>query len=49
MISAKARREREAAIAREKHLDSLIGKEAKLWAKVESLAAISSQRVTTKP
>lgn len=33
----KARCEREAAIAREKHLDSLVGQESKLWAKVESL------------
>jgi hypothetical protein len=35
----KARRERQAAIAREKHLDSLVGREAKLWAEVDSLAA----------
>ena len=35
----KARREREAAIAREKHLDSLVGRETKLWAEVDSLAA----------
>ena len=35
----KARREREAAIAREKHLDSLVGREAKLWAEVDSLVA----------
>ena len=32
-----ARREREAAIAREKHLDSLAGREPKLWAEVERL------------
>jgi hypothetical protein len=38
-----ARREREAAIAREKHLDSLVGREKKLWAEVDSLVA------TTKP
>jgi hypothetical protein len=37
----KVRREREAAIAREKHLDSLVGREAKLWTEVDSL-------VTTK-
>jgi len=35
----KARREREAAIAREKHLDSLVGHEAKLWAEVDTLVA----------
>jgi hypothetical protein len=35
----KARREREAGMAREKHLDSLRGKESKLWGKVESLIA----------
>jgi hypothetical protein len=35
----KARREREAAIAREKHLDSLVGREAKLWAEVDTLVA----------
>jgi hypothetical protein len=35
----KARREREAASAREKHLDSLVGREAKLWAEVDGLAA----------
>ena len=35
----KARREREAAIAREKHLDSLVGREPKLWAEVDSLIA----------
>jgi hypothetical protein len=33
----KACREREAAIAREKHLDSLVGHESRLWAKVGSL------------
>jgi hypothetical protein len=33
----KARREREAALAREKHLDSLTGREPKLWAEIESL------------
>lgn len=35
----KARREREAAIAREKHLDSLVGREGKLWTEVDSLVA----------
>jgi hypothetical protein len=33
----KARQERETAIARDKHLDSLAGKEAKLWDTVETL------------
>lgn len=36
---AKARREREAAIAREKHLDSLVGRETKLWAEIDGLVA----------
>jgi len=35
----RARREREAAIAREKHLDSLVGREAKLWTEVDGLVA----------
>lgn len=35
----KARREREAAIAREKHLDSLVGREGKLWTEVDGLVA----------
>jgi hypothetical protein len=35
----KARREREAAIAREKHLDSLVGREKKLWSEVDGLVA----------
>ena len=35
----KTRREREAAIAREKHLDSLVGREQKLWAEVDILVA----------
>ncbi len=34
-----ARREREAAIAREKHLDGLVGREATLWSEVEGLVA----------
>ena len=32
----KARRDREAAIAREKHLDSLAGRESKLWGEVDA-------------
>jgi hypothetical protein len=36
---AKARREREAAIAREKHLDALVGRVPELWASVEGLIA----------
>ncbi len=35
----KARRERKTAIAREKHLDSLVGGEAKLWAEIDGLVA----------
>ena len=35
----KARRDREAAIAREKHLDSLAGRESKLWGEVDALVA----------
>ena len=35
----KARRDREAAIAREKHLDSLAGREGKLWGKVDAFVA----------
>ena len=35
----KARCEREAAIAREKYLDSLVGHEPKLWAEVDTLIA----------
>jgi hypothetical protein len=34
---AKARHERETAIAREEHLVSLVGREQKLWAKVDAL------------
>lgn len=34
-----ASREREASLAREKHLDTLVGREAKLWSKVEDLVA----------
>jgi hypothetical protein len=35
----KARHDREAAIAREKHLDSLAGRESKLWGEVDALVA----------
>jgi hypothetical protein len=35
----KARRDREAAIARAKHLDSLVGRENKLWGEVDALVA----------
>jgi hypothetical protein len=35
----KMRREREAAVAREKHLDALVGREAGLWIEVETLVA----------
>ncbi|MDI6754373.1 MAG: hypothetical protein QME78_08260, partial [Thermodesulfobacteriota bacterium] len=35
----KARREREAAISREKHLDKIAGQEPKLWSEVENLIA----------
>jgi hypothetical protein len=35
----KARRERETALAREKYLDSLTGREPKLWAEIETLIA----------
>jgi hypothetical protein len=35
----RVRREREAAAAREKHLDSLVGREARLWTEIETLVA----------
>lgn len=35
----KARRDREAALAREKHLDSLVGRETKLWTEIDGLVA----------
>jgi sRNA-binding protein len=35
----KARHDREAAIAREKHLDSLAGRESKLWGEVDAFVA----------
>lgn len=34
-----SKREREAAVAREKHLDSLMGREEQLWAEVDKLVA----------
>ena len=40
----KARCEREAAIAREKYLDSFVGHEPKLWAKVDTLIAITQPK-----
>ncbi|MEA3411961.1 MAG: hypothetical protein U9R74_10530 [Pseudomonadota bacterium] len=40
----KARREREAAIAREQHLDSLVGRETKLWARIDGLVATKQPR-----
>jgi len=40
----KARREREAAIVRGKHLDSLVGQEKKLWAEVDKLVATKQPR-----
>jgi hypothetical protein len=39
LAKEKARREREAAIARDMHLDSLVGREAKLWTEVDGLVA----------
>jgi hypothetical protein len=38
-VTEEARREREAAIAREKHLDGLVGREARLWKEVDALIA----------
>lgn len=38
-VKERARREREAAIAREKHLNKLTGREPKLWAEIDSLIA----------
>jgi len=40
----KARREREAALAREKHLDGIAGREPKLWAEVDTLIATKQQK-----
>jgi hypothetical protein len=40
----KARREREAAIAREKHLDRLVGRETKLWAEIDGLVAMKQAK-----
>lgn len=39
-----ARREREAALAREKHLDGLVGRERSLWAEVARLVATKQPR-----
>ncbi len=39
-----ARRQREAAIARKKHLDSLAGREATLWTEVDGLVASKLQK-----
>ena len=39
LAKEKARREREAAIARETHLDGLVGREAELWTEVDGLVA----------
>lgn len=39
-----ARREREAALAREKRLDSLVGREAELWSEVGSLVATKQSK-----
>ena len=38
------RRQREAALARERHLDSLAGREAELWAGIDSLVATRQPR-----
>jgi hypothetical protein len=35
----KVRRDREAAIARETHLDNLVGREKKLWGEVDALVS----------
>jgi hypothetical protein len=40
----KARREREAALAREKRLDGIAGREPKLWAEVDALIATKQQK-----
>ena len=40
----KARREREAALAREKHLDGLVGQERRLWAEIARLVATKQPR-----
>jgi hypothetical protein len=40
----KARRDREAALAREKHLDSLVGRETKLWTEIDGLVATKQPR-----
>lgn len=43
-VRAKAQQERLAAAAREKHLNSLSGRESELWAEVESLAATAQSK-----
>jgi FtsZ-interacting cell division protein YlmF len=40
----KARHERKIALAREKHLDSLVGREQKLWAKIDTLIAATQPK-----
>ncbi|MGH7822520.1 MAG: hypothetical protein ACREQ9_22390 [Candidatus Binatia bacterium] len=40
----RARRERETAIAREKHLDGLVGREPAIWRRVESLIAVKQPK-----
>lgn len=40
----KARRDREAAIARGKYLDSLMGREPKLWAEIDGLVATKQRK-----
>ena len=44
LAKEKARREREAAIARETYLDSLVGREAKLWTEVDGLVAMKQSK-----
>jgi len=44
LAKEKARREREAAIARETYLDSLVGREAKLWTEVDGLVAMKQPK-----
>jgi len=41
---AKARREQEVALAREKHLDGIVGREPELWARVEELIAATQPK-----
>ena len=44
LAKEKARHEREAAIARETYLDSLVGREAKLWTEVDGLVAMKQPK-----